>query len=178
MTKPQDKRVLVVDDDEDVVFFLTTALEDAGFQVDEASGADEALERIRTNPPDFISLDMVMPGKSGVVLFHTLQKNPDWAGIPVLFVTGEAKNARVRQELDAVLTQSSMHGPDTYLEKPVTAAKYVRAIAKVLGIELQEEGDVPRRSALEMRGELEKLAEGADPEALQEALRLLRDNQK
>ena len=62
MATPQEKKILVVDDEEDVIFFLTTALEDVGFRVDSAMSVDEALGKIKSSPPDCISLDMVMPG--------------------------------------------------------------------------------------------------------------------
>ena len=175
MSRPSEKRVLVVDDEEDVITFLSMALEDAGFEVDSAKSADEALEKVRACPPDFISLDMIMPGKSGIVLFHELHKHPAWSKIPVLFVTGHAKDERVKRDMDAAaaLADSTLSGPATYLEKPVTAEKFVQAVAAALGVELAEceekqvsEGDV--------RGELEQLIRTADPEALKEALRMLK----
>jgi CheY-like chemotaxis protein len=176
MPKPQEKRVLVVDDEEDVNFYLCTALEDAGFQVDSARSVDEALKLIRERPPDFVSLDMVMPGKSGILLYHEMRRNKAWAEIPLLFVTGHAKDEGVRRDLDAAaaLAESTMSGPATYLEKPVTAAKYVQAVMEILGVEGREEqtaGQVPAES---LREELQELIKDADPEALKEALRLLK----
>ena len=175
MARPGEKRVLVVDDEEDVITFLTMALEDAGFQTDSARSVDEALQKVKASPPDCISLDMVMPGKSGIVLFHELHKNPGWARIPVLFVTGHAKDERVKGELDAAasLAQSTMSGPATYLEKPVTAERFVRAVAAAAGVELPEGGE-GESSPTDLRSELERLARTADPEALAEALRLLK----
>ena len=175
MARPSERRVLVVDDEEDVITFLTMALEDAGFQTESAYSVDEALEKVKVSPPDCISLDMVMPGKSGIVLFHELHKNPAWAKIPVLFVTGHAKDERVKGDLDAAasLAQSTMSGPATYLEKPVTAEKFVRAVAAAAGVELPEGGE-GEPSPTDLRGELERLARTADPDALAEALRLLK----
>ena len=166
---------LVVDDEEDVITFLSMALEDAGFQTDSARSVDEALEKVRAAAPDCISLDMVMPGKSGIVLFHELHKNSAWSKIPVLFVTGHAKDERVKGDLDAAasLAQSTMSGPATYLEKPVTAESFVQAIAAAVGVELPEAGE-SEPSPMDMRGELERLARTADPEALAQALRLLK----
>jgi CheY-like chemotaxis protein len=165
----------VVDDEEDVITFLTMALDDAGFQTDSARSVDEALDKVRIFPPDCISLDMVMPGKSGIVLFHELHKNPAWSRIPVLFVTGHAKDERVKGDLDAAasLAQSTMSGPATYLEKPVTAEKFVRAVAAAAGVELPE-GEEGEPSPVDLRSELERLARTADPEALVQALRLLK----
>jgi len=175
MARPSDKLVLVVDDEEDVVTFLSMALEDAGFLTDSARSADEAMERIRAKTPDCISLDMVMPGKSGIILFHELHKNPAWSKIPVLFVTGHAKDERVKRDMDAAasLADSTLSGPATYLEKPVTAEKYVQAVAAALGVDLPQSEGSPTSDG-EMRGELEQLIRTADPEALKEALRLLK----
>ena len=173
MEKSQGKRVLVVDDEEDVVFFLATALQDAGFQVETASSVDEAMGKIGANPPDCISLDMVMPGKSGVVLFHELHKNPLWSKIPVLFVTGHARDEEVRRDLNAAasLAESTMSGPTTYLDKPVTAAKFVKAVAAAMRVDLPEASSPPVNSE---RDELQELIKSADPEALKEALRVLK----
>lgn len=177
MVKPQEKRVLVVDDEDDVLFFLRTALEDAGFQADTASSVDEALGRIRAAAPDCVSLDMVMPGKSGIVLFHELRRNPTWSRIPVIFVTAYARDRKVREQLDAAaaLAESTMSGPATYLEKPVTAAKFVQAIAAALNVELSE-GSEAVPGAESLRQEVLSLLDGADPEALRKALEILKSS--
>ena len=75
MTKPDEKRILVVDDEPNVRHYLQTILEDAGFRVITASNGVEALAEIKKAPPDFISLDLVMPRKSGRKLLHEIQKH-------------------------------------------------------------------------------------------------------
>ena len=65
MDKAENKTILVVDDEPDVRQYLAAVLEDAGFNVKMASDGQEALELIRQEPPDFISLDLIMPRKSG-----------------------------------------------------------------------------------------------------------------
>lgn len=176
MTEAGGKKILVVDDEEDVVYFLCTALEDAGFATDTALSVDEALEKVKTSPPDLISLDMIMPGKSGIVLFHALRKNPAWARIPVLFVTGHARDEKVRGDLDAAgaLASSTLSGPATYLEKPVTAQKFVAAVSKILGAGRGAASEEAPSAEEQMRAEIESLARGADPDTLKRALDLLR----
>ncbi len=93
MTKPEEKTVLVVDDEEDVREFLSTVLEDAGFNVVTAADGVEALERIKEKVPDFISLDLVMPKKSGIKFLYELRHNKEWIKIPVVIVTHEAREA-------------------------------------------------------------------------------------
>jgi CheY-like chemotaxis protein len=176
MAQPREKKILVVDDEEDVSFFLSTALQDAGFRTETAASVDEALERLQASLPDCVSLDMVMPGKSGIVLFHEMRRNERWRKIPVLFVTGHAKEEGVKKALDAAaaLADSTLSGPATYLDKPVTAEKFVKAIADILHVEVGPEERVPSSSEEEMRAEAKRLLESADSEALREALRLLK----
>jgi CheY-like chemotaxis protein len=178
MTRPQDKQVLVVDDEQDVVTFLRTALEDVGFRVESALSVDEALGKIKEHPPDCVSLDMVMPRKSGIVLFHELRRNPKWAKIPVLFVTGHAREDAVRKDLDAAasLADSTLSGPSTYLEKPVTAQTFVKAVANLLSVDLEESGETRQPPDDVLRQQLLDLLEGADPETLQKALKVLRES--
>ena len=66
MTRPEDKTVLIVDDEPDVVTYFSGILERAGFHVVTASNGLEALQAVREHEPDFISLDLVMPEKSGI----------------------------------------------------------------------------------------------------------------
>ncbi len=172
--------MLVVDDEEDVVFFLRTALEDAGFCVDEAFNVDEALAKIKIAPPDCISLDMVMPGKSGVILFHELRRNPQWSKIPVLFVTAHARDDTVRRDLDAAaaLAERTLSGPATYLEKPVTAGTFVNAVADVLKVELETEGEPTELGEAALRDEIQGLLREADSEALRKTLKALRETRR
>jgi CheY-like chemotaxis protein len=175
MAKPQEKRILVVDDDPDVVYFLSAALEDAGFAVDTAFSVDEALACVRAARPDFVSLDMVMPGKSGAVLFHELRRNPAWSKIPVLFVTGKATDEKVRKDLSAALAESSMSGPSTYLEKPVTAARFVQVVSETLGVEVTATAQpAAEPSSAELRDELEELMKQSSADSLKEALKILK----
>jgi len=77
VARPEDKTILVVDDEPDTVTFLQTTLQYAGFQVMTASNGEEALERVKEKKPDFISLDLVMPKKSGIRFLYELRKNKE-----------------------------------------------------------------------------------------------------
>ena len=83
MAQSLNKTVLVVDDEADVRAFLSAALIEAGFTVETAGDGFEALACIKEQIPDLISLDLVMPGKSGVKLHRELGKNKAWSHIPV-----------------------------------------------------------------------------------------------
>ena len=82
-----EKTVLVVDDEPDVRQYLSAILEDAGFDVLNAEDGETALEIIRDRRPDFISLDLMMPRKSGHKLLYELKRDKSLRKIPVLIVT-------------------------------------------------------------------------------------------
>jgi CheY-like chemotaxis protein len=149
MVKPEERTILVVDDEPDTVTFLETTLRYAGFQVMTASNGEEALERVRERKPDFISLDLVMPRKSGIKFFYELRKNKEWSRIPVMIVTGHARDELGSSDLNTLLEDKMISGPQAYLEKPVTPDTYVAAIKRALGIEDEPEaGEAVDRNRL------------------------------
>jgi CheY-like chemotaxis protein len=173
MRKPEEVTVLVVDDEADVRDFLASVLEDAGMHVDVADNGNTALEMIRNRPPDLISADLVMPGKSGIRLIHELRKNPAWARIPVLIVTGHISDKDIRKGLDGVLSGSSMVGLSTCLEKPVTPQGYLEAVCRLLDVEPPVNVDLPG-GPNGLRREAEQLLKNADQATLEQILRQLR----
>jgi Fe-S oxidoreductase/CheY-like chemotaxis protein len=112
------RKVLVVDDEEDVRAFLTMVFEDAGAEVITATDGDEAIAMASEHKPDLISLDLSMPGKDGVEAFVELRKNPDTEEIPVCVVTGHP-------EFRQVIYDRPVTPPEGYLGKPVDEDKLV-----------------------------------------------------
>jgi len=170
MESHEEKTILVVDDEPDVRGYLKMILEDAGFRVLTAGDGVEALELIHRDRPDFISLDLIMPRKSGHKLLFELKRDRELSRIPVLIVTAHARDELGKKALQEVLDSAVMSGPGTYLEKPVNPSSYVRAIQRALGIETppeaEEKGD--------LKDELQKSLRGASVEAMREALEALR----
>lgn len=112
------RRILVVDDEDDVRLFLTTVFEDAGAEVLTASDGDTAVAMAREHRPDLISLDLSMPGKDGVETFVELRKTPETEEIPVCVVTGHP-------EFRQVIYDRPVAPPEGYLGKPVDEDKLV-----------------------------------------------------
>jgi Fe-S oxidoreductase/CheY-like chemotaxis protein len=112
------RKILVVDDEEDVRMFLTTVFEDAGAEVVTATDGDEAIAMATEHKPDLISLDLSMPGKDGVEAFVELRKNPETEEIPVCVVTGHP-------EFRQVIYDRPVTPPEGYLGKPVDEDKLV-----------------------------------------------------
>jgi len=81
-------RVLVVDDNPDIVLLMQELLASRGYDAVAVSKATEAEEEIRRHPPDLVLLDVVMPGKSGYELCREIKDNPATRLIPVVLITG------------------------------------------------------------------------------------------
>jgi CheY-like chemotaxis protein len=178
MTTPSERTVLVVDDEPDVVIFLQTALEDAGFNVVTASNGEEALQRVKERQPDFISCDLVMPKKSGIKFLYELRTNKEWSRIPVVIVTAHARDELGSQDLREILDGKTISGPHTYLEKPVSAESFVNMVKRELGIPTEQPAAKADESAKldpqTLKKQVQSLLDSADPEALRKAAEILR----
>jgi len=119
------RKILVVDDEEDVRTFLITVFEDAGAEVLSASSGDEAIAIAREHQPDLISLDLSMPGKDGVETFVELRRTAETEEIPVCVVTGHP-------EFRQVIYDRPVPPPEGYLGKPVDEDKLVAYVHHIL----------------------------------------------
>jgi DNA-binding response OmpR family regulator len=79
--------VLVVDDEYDIRELLVDTILDTGLEVIDASDGKSALERISTDHPDIVLLDIWMPGMEGLEVLGKLRENPDTAALPVILLT-------------------------------------------------------------------------------------------
>ena len=169
---PQDVTILVVDDEPDVLFYLTSVLEDAGMNVITANDGEGALEILEQQTPDMISLDLVMPRKSGIRVIHELRRRTEWSRIPLVIVTGHAQDRDVRRDLDQVMASSVMSGSSMYLEKPVTPQRYLQHICSVLGLDHPANGSAEQKRD-ELKRQAEDLLANADADTLAEVLQAL-----
>jgi len=169
MTSAKDKTVLVVDDEPNLRNYLRAILEDADFNVITAADGEEALKIIREHRPDFISLDLVMPRRSGQKVLYELKKDRDLARIPVLIVTAHANTEMGKEQMQDLIGDAALSGPGLYLEKPVSPLAYVRCVQRALGLEESQEA----ANKISLKEELEQRLKGADPEALRRALKAL-----
>jgi two-component system, OmpR family, alkaline phosphatase synthesis response regulator PhoP len=120
----QVQRILVVDDDRQIVRLASFYLEEAGFAVHAAYDGDAAVQSICRDHPDLIVLDVMLPGKDGMEIAHWLRADPDVAGIPILMLTARVEAA------DKVLGLEL--GADDYLTKPFNPRELVARVRAVL----------------------------------------------
>ena len=81
------KHALIVDDEPDIVSYLEMVLQDQGYETSTAGNGNEALDAVREDPPDLVTLDISMPAASGTRLYKELKTDDELSGIPVVIVT-------------------------------------------------------------------------------------------
>lgn len=138
MTLASDKKVLVVDDEPDVRNFLAACIEDAGFQVSTAKDGAEALEKVQDDPPDLMTLDMVMPRVSGISLMRKLRNMDQFTRLPVIVITAHAHDELGSEDIKGFSAFTSGLRPRYTMEKPVTPEKLVTAICDILSVEAND----------------------------------------
>jgi len=172
MVKPEDKTILVVDDEDDVRDYFADILMDAGFNVVTAADGDEALAKVQEKMPDFISLDLIMPRKSGIKFLYELRHNKEWANIPVVIVTAHANDKLGKQDFMDIFQQKSFSGPKFYLEKPINEESYVRLVCENVGVDYH--ASEKTKSTENDLSELGSLIKDADSETISKVLEYLK----
>jgi Fe-S oxidoreductase len=125
------RKLVVADDEPDQLAFLSTVFEDYGATVVGATNGDEALETVRREKPDLVTLDLEMPGLNVGEVFETLRKDPELEDLKVCIITG-------RPELRKLIYDRSVRVPEGYLDKPVTEETLLLTARKILGIHEHE----------------------------------------
>ena len=119
-------KALVIDDEEDVRYVAQLSLgRVGGMTVLEASSGEEGVARARAEHPDFVLLDMMMPGMDGAATFRALRADVDTAGIPVVFLTAKAMASEVQR-----LKDLGARGVILKPFDPMTLADEIRAILR------------------------------------------------
>lgn len=108
------KTVLVVDDEQDVLIYLSTLLEDNGFETITAENGIEALDMAKAELPDLITLDITMPEQSGIKTYRYLKNDKNLQHIPVIIITA------VGEPIKSVMNEfAAFPEPEAFISKPV-----------------------------------------------------------
>lgn len=127
------QKILLVDDDPDVMLFNKTVVEENGYRSVTASNGEEGLALLEKEQPDLLILDVLMPKQSGIKMYRTVKTDPRWQTIPVLILSGISRRSFLKsQEALSEFGQDPVPEPDIYLEKPVEAEELARALHNIL----------------------------------------------
>ncbi|MBN1656920.1 MAG: response regulator [Anaerolineae bacterium] len=142
-TQTQGYRILVADDEPEVVDLLRMMLEWEGYHVVEAVDGAEAVQRARQDDPDLILLDVRMPKMTGLGVLDHLAADPTTSHIPVIMLSVVTTYPEVREALE--------RGAVAYLSKPFEMREMVHLVERVLSIDEPGRGRL-RQHALESIG--------------------------
>lgn len=126
------KKILLADDDPDVIDVVSMILEEEGYEIVTAKDGSEALEKIKLENPDLVILDLLMPHVDGFAVMDMLMDSryERWSGIPVVVLTSVREEvSRRRYELE---TGRSMEYA-AYLDKPADPDQLLETVASLLG---------------------------------------------
>jgi CheY-like chemotaxis protein len=130
-------KILIIDDDTDVILILSTVLRDQGYDVITAEDGIKGLDMVKRERPDLILLDLMMPEKSGISLLQDIKEDKNLKDIPVIMVTGVSSETGI--DLESFLRRSSEKAdetqaprPDGYIQKPIDPVKLIHVIKEFL----------------------------------------------
>ncbi|MFZ5906478.1 MAG: response regulator [Nitrospirota bacterium] len=118
------KRILIIEDEADLVELIAYNLKKEGFAVESSSDGDDALKKIRKEPYDLLILDLMLPGIQGMELCRIVRSDPKTARTPIIMLTAKG------EEIDRILGLEM--GADDYMAKPFSPRELVARVKAVL----------------------------------------------
>jgi CheY-like chemotaxis protein len=125
-------KVAVIDDERDVVTYLIWALQDNGFDVCSATNANDGLEIIRSERPDLVCIDILMPRETGYSLYRKIREEDSLKDLPVIVITGLNM---AHEDIQTVIGGNGADGdwkPDGYIEKPIKVPQFIEMVRKLV----------------------------------------------
>ena len=123
----EKKKILVVDDEQDVLTYLTALFEDNGYETVSAMDGLKAVEVAQSEKPDLISLDITMPDQSGVRTYRTYKEDPELKKIPVIIVTAIGDSMR-----SFLKKLKGFSEPEGFMNKPIDEKELLKMTADLL----------------------------------------------
>jgi DNA-binding response OmpR family regulator len=121
----KDKKILLVDDDSDILTSMQAAFEPTGATVETAGNGNKAVEMVEKNDPDLVVLDMMLPGRSGFLVLEKIKaRKPRTAKPFVIMITGN-QGARHKMYAESL-------GVSEYFNKPVKMDKLIATAERLL----------------------------------------------
>lgn len=123
----EKKKILIVDDEQDMLTFISTLFQDNGYETITAKDGVEGFSLAQSEKPDLITLDMTMPEQSGVKTYKELKEDPELKSIPVVIVTAIGENMKSFLE-----SRRNVVEPEGFMTKPVDQEKLLEMVKSLL----------------------------------------------
>ena len=117
-------KILVADDEPNIVVALEYLLQRGGYEVHVARDGDEALRQVEAHVPDLVLLDVMMPLRSGYEVSRCIRERSDWSHIKIVMLSAKGRDAEVNKGMEA--------GADLYVTKPFSTRELVEKINGLL----------------------------------------------
>ncbi len=121
-----NKRILIVDDEPNIVVSLEFLMKREGFEVAVATDGEAALKSVEEKQPDLVLLDIMLPKKNGFEVCQTIRANPDWQGVKIVMLTAKGRDTEV--------AKGTALGADAYMTKPFSTKDLITQVRQILGI--------------------------------------------
>ena len=121
------KKILVIDDELDMRVYLTTLFKKEGYETEVAENGEEGYRKAMEFKPDLITLDILMPRRSGIKAYSSLRTNPDTKGIPVIILTGLSRRE------DFFGDRDDLPAPEALVEKPIVREEFLERVQEIIG---------------------------------------------
>jgi len=118
------KRILIIDDEVNIVISVEFLLEQAGYYVRVAHNGEEGLERVATFEPDLVLLDVMMPRLNGFDVCQRIRQNPAWQDIKIIMLTAKGREAEI--------TKGLALGANAYIIKPFSTRELLAEVKRIL----------------------------------------------
>lgn len=126
----ENRKILIVDDENDVLVYLSTLFEDNGFETITAINGIEALQHAQDHKPGLITLDITMPEQSGIKTYRYLKKDPTLFHIPVIIITA------IGEPIRSVLNEfAAFPEPEGILSKPIDKTELITLAEDLISTE-------------------------------------------
>ena len=122
------KKILIIDDEPDMLDYLGSVLTDNNFKVIKAVNGKDAFEKAKAEKPDLITLDITMPEESGVKAFRNFQETDETKSIPVIIITGISQDFK-----KFIHTRKVVEPPQAYMEKPIDTTEFLSKVNELIG---------------------------------------------
>ena len=121
------KRILIVDDEEDILTYLSTLLQDHGYETQIAKDGVEAWKKVEEDVPDLVTLDISMPEKSGIRFYRDLKTDNRLKRIPIVIVTGVSEDFK-----KFISSRHQVPAPEGFISKPIDQEEILKTISRLI----------------------------------------------
>jgi CheY-like chemotaxis protein len=125
-------KILIIDDEPDVLTFIGTLLRKNGYDVVEAEDGVEGMKKLIEENPDLVCLDLLMPEKTGIKMYREMRKDDGLKNIPVIMVTGFMTPKIGYMDFKKFIHERAIPPPEGYIEKPIDKEKFLQAVKEAL----------------------------------------------